>query len=221
MASNAPSVKNDHLELYAASLVMNTYLKILLFCAVLGLIGSLALSVWIFAWAKRQKPLVVRIDEVGRATVVDYSAFKYSPAPPEIRYFLAQFVQMHFGRMLGSVEERFGRSLFFVDAKLSQALIEEERKSHSIATFVREGTEEIDIEIKNIALQDLQARPMKANVDFEKVYFARGERREVRRERYAGYFEFVVQENVPNDFVLINPLGLTVTYFRTDPAFRQ
>lgn len=62
---------------------------------------------------------------------------------------------------------------------------------------------------------------MKASVDFEKVFLARGERREIRRERYAGYFEFIVQENIPNHFVLVNPLGLTVTYFRVDAAFKQ
>ena len=45
-------------------------------------------------------------------------------------------------------------------------------------------------------------------MDFEKVFMQRGERRELRRERYAGYFEFVVQEHVPNNFVLVNPAWL-------------
>ena len=86
---------------------------------------------------------------------------------------------------------------------------------------MREAAEEIDIEIRNIALQDLRSNPMKAAVDFEKVHFARGERTELRRERYTGSFEFVLQDKVPPSFVLVNPLKLTVTYFRVDEAFKQ
>jgi type IV secretory pathway TrbF-like protein len=209
--------RRQYLEQYGSTLVMNTYLKVALFVVSVALVGMLVLSFLIFSWAKNQKPLVVRIDDVGRPAV----NFAYTPEAPELRFFLAQFVQLHFSRILGSVEERFGKSLFFLDAKLSQAVIEEERKSQSVAKFVREGTEEVDVEIKNIALQDLRSKPMKASVDFEKVFYSRGEKTELRRERFAGYFEFVVQERVPNIFVLVNPLGLTMTYFRVDAAFSK
>lgn len=220
MRKNIDEPRSPYLEHWGSTLVMNTYLKIALFAVSLSLIGMLGLTFRMFSWAKEQKPLIVRIDDVGRATPINYSNFAYSPEAPELRYFLAQFVQLHFSRILGSVEERFAKSLYFLDAKLAQAVIEDERKSQAIAKFVREGDDEVDVEIKNIALQDLKSSPMKASVDFEKVFLARGERREVRRERYAGYFEFVIHDKVPNDFVLVNPLGLTVTYFRVDAAFK-
>jgi type IV secretory pathway TrbF-like protein len=212
--------RQRYLERWGSTVVMNTYLKVALFASSVALIGMLGLTFVIFSWAKNQKPLVVRIDEVGRATAVNYASFAYSPEAPELRYFLAQFVQLHYSRILGSVEERFSKSLFFVDAKLSQSVIEEERKTQSLAKFVREGSEEVDIEIKNISLQDLRSNPKRATVDFEKVIYARGERRELRRVRFAGYFEFVIQESVPNNVVLVNPLGITLTYFRADEAFK-
>ncbi len=221
MEPNANDPRRRYLEQYGGTLVMNSYLKVALFAVSMALLGTIGLSFSMFSWARNQKPLIVRIDEVGRATPVNYSAFDYSPQPAELRYFLAQFIQLHFSRLLGSAEDRFSKSLYFLDAKLSQALIDEERKNHSIGTFVREGAEEIDIEIRNIALQDLRSNPMKASVDFEKVYFARGERAELRRERYTGNFEFVLQDTVPTSFVLVNPLKLTVTYFRVDAAFKQ
>jgi type IV secretory pathway component VirB8 len=31
---------------------------------------------------------------------------------------------------------------------------------------------------------------------------------------------FVLRDQVPNAMVLVNPLGLTITYFRVDQAFR-
>ena len=220
MEKNSSNAKQAYLEQFGDVLVTNSYLRIGLIAISLALIGMLVLVFTIFAWAKTQKPMVIRIDEVGRATALNYDGFAYKPDAPELRYFLAQFVQLHYGRMVASAQERFGRSLFYLNADLSRAVIEEERKNSTLAQFVREGSEEIDIDIKNIALQDLRARPMKASVDFEKVYYPRGERRELRRERYAGSFEFVIQDNVPNSFVLINPLGITITYFRVDAAFK-
>ena len=212
--------KRAYLEQYGGALVTNTYLRVALFAVSVALLGTLALAFAMFSWTKTQKPLVIRIDEIGRATAVNYAGFAYAPEAPELRYFLAQFVQLHYARLLGSDEERFGRSLFYLDATLARAVIEDERKNPQLAQFVRESSEEIDIDIKNIVLQDLRARPMKASVDFDKVFYPRGERRELRRERYAGYFEFVIQDKIPNAFVLVNPLGITITYFRVDAAFK-
>jgi type IV secretory pathway component VirB8 len=151
---------------------------------------------------------------------VNYAGYAYTPEAPELRYFLAQFVQLHYARLVGSVEERFSRSLYYLDASMARSIVEEERTGQKIAQFSRDSSEEIDVEIKNIVLQDVRVKPMKASVDFEKIIYPRGERRELRRERYSGYFEFVVQEHIPNAFVLVNPLGLTITYFRVDAAFR-
>lgn len=220
MEKSINDARRLYLEQYGGALVTNNYLRVALFCVSVALIGALALSFSVAVWAKNQKPLIIRIDEVGRATAINYHGVPFSPEAPELRYFLAQFVAFHYARLIGSVEERFAKSLFYLDAKLSHAVIEEERRSQSLAKFVQEGAEETDIEIKNIALQDLRARPMKASVDFEKVFYTRGDRREVRRERYAGYFEFIVQQNIPPGFVLVNPLGLTITYFRVDAAFK-
>jgi len=220
MEKNINEARRLYLEQYGGTLVANTYLRVALFLVSLGLLGTLLLAFQVFSWAKNQKPMVVRIDPIGRATAVDYTSFSHKPEALELRYFLARFVQLHYSRLLASVERNFAESLFFMDQRLSNAVMEEERKSHGIAVFLKETGDEIDVEIKNIALQDTKSTPMKGTVDFERIYFTRGERRELRRERYAGYFEFVVQEKVPNSFGLVNPLGLTVTYFRADAAFK-
>ena len=151
---------------------------------------------------------------------MNYSEFAYHPEAPEIRYFLGQFVQLHYGRVLATLEERYTKSLYFLDTKLAQAIFEDERRNQTLVKFARESVEEIEIVVQNIGLQDLRSAPMKANVDFEKVFYSRSDHQELRRERYAGYFEFIVRENVPNAYVLVNPLGLTITYFHADAAFR-
>ena len=212
--------KRAYLEQYGDALVTNNYLRLALVALSLCLLAAFGLCFAVFSWAKTQKPLVVRIDEIGRATAVNYTGFAYAPEAPELRYFLGQFVQLHYARLVGEAEEHFSRSLFYLDATLARAVIEDERKNKGLAKFAHDGSDEIDIDVKNIVLQDLRAKPMKASVDFDKIFYRRGDRVESRRERYTGYFEFVIQEHVPNTFVLTNPLGITITYFRLDAAFK-
>ena len=45
------------------------------------------------------KPLVIRISDVGRAEAVHLDSFSYQPQEAEIRYFLIDFVQLHYSRM--------------------------------------------------------------------------------------------------------------------------
>src|SRR6185312_5233984 len=91
------NAKRQFVELYGSALVMNTYLKIALLLVSLVALGLLALNFHAVAKYAQVKPLVIRIDEVGRAEAVQYDAATYQPHPPEMRYFLTQFVVKHFG----------------------------------------------------------------------------------------------------------------------------
>ena len=70
-----------------------------------------------------------------------------------------------------------------------------------------------------ILLSVKSLRAMGATVDFEKVYYNPGDAIETKRERYTAHFVFVVKERVANAMIPVNPLGLTITYFREDQAF--
>ena len=57
-------------------------------------------------------------------------------------------------------------------------------------------------------------------MDFEKVYIRLGNRQERERETFVAQFTFVLRDQIPNAVIPVNPLGLTITYFRVDQAFR-
>src|SRR5256885_1074405 len=111
-----------YLEQYGTTLVTNNYLRIALFAVSIALVAMTGMTCAVYAWAKNQKPLIVRITDVGRVEALAYSSFGYTPQDVELRYFLAQFTVLHFSRMSATVQERFGKSLYFLDRKLSQAL---------------------------------------------------------------------------------------------------
>src|SRR5262249_51397017 len=84
-----------YVEQFGSVMVMNTYLKLALAAMSLVALALVYLNVRTNQTLQGFRPLVVRIDEVGRATAISYSAAEYRPQAPEIRYFLIQFVTDH------------------------------------------------------------------------------------------------------------------------------
>ncbi len=215
-----PGAGRRYLEHYGSAVVMNRYLRIAVLCLTLVSMGLLLLNLKTFQTFRNFKPLVIRINEVGRAEAVAYDSMSYEPRDAELKYFLIQFVTKYYGRMRATVRENFARSLYFLDGRLADATIEANKKNKTIETFFAGQGEEIEIQVKNVSIEDLRQSPYKATVDFDKVYYTMADRIESKREKYVANFIFVVRERVPNAWIPVNPLGLTITYFREDQAFQ-
>jgi type IV secretion system protein VirB5 len=212
--------KRQFTELYGSLAVMNTYLKIAV-VALCGVCLALVALNWrtVSTLGTPKPPLVIRINDVGRAEAVKYSALEYHPQEAELKYFLADFVERHYGRLRATWRESYARSLYFLDGRLADSLIESNKKAR-VAEGVLLGTDdEIEVTVKSVALEDLRTSPYRATVDFEKAYFA-PDHSVRKREKYIANFVFVIREQVPNALIPVNPLGLTITYFREDQAFR-
>src|SRR5207248_5686539 len=82
--------QRQYVELFGSSLVLNTYLKIALLCVSVLAVGLLVLNFRTQATYAHVKPLVIRIDDVGRAQAVQYDTVTYRPQgqAPELKYFL-------------------------------------------------------------------------------------------------------------------------------------
>ena len=215
------NAKRQFVELYGSSLVMNTYLKIALLLMSLLALGLLALNFRTQAKYANVKPLVVRIDDVGRAEAVQYDASAYRPQAPELRYFLTQFVVKHFSRIRATVQRDYADSLFFLSPPLADATIAQNDQSRALETFLTNpSADETDIAVQNVSLGELSKPPYKASVTFQKLLYAPGTRAERAHETYVAEVDFVMRDHVPNEFVRVNPLGLQITYFRVDQAFQ-
>ena len=213
------AAKRYYIEQFGAALVSNSYLKIAVLCLTVVSMALVTLNLWTSRALHQLKPLVIRIDDVGRAQAVTYDSFQYQPREAEIRYFLMDFVQRHYSRVRATVRENYARSLYYLDGRLADATIEENKKNKAMEAFLAAQGDEIEVNVRNVAIEDLRNSPYKATVEFEKVFYTAIEHRETKRERYLGHFVFVVKDRVPNALIPINPLGLTIIYFREDQAF--
>jgi len=216
------SAKRQFVELYGSALVMNTYLKIALALVSLVALGLVGLNFHTASRFANLKPLVIRIDEVGRAEAVQYDATTYQPQAPELRYFLTQFVVKHFSRIRSTVQREYPDSLFFLDPAMADATIAQNDQSRTIEQFMTNpSSDEIDVLVQNVSLSELAKPPYKASVTFQKVYYSPGTRTERQRETYVAQVDFGLRDRVPNEFVRVNPLGLQIGYFRVDQAFEE
>ena len=217
---NLDNAKRQFVELYGAPLLLNRYLKIALAVTLLFAAGLLVLNFRTQARYAHMKPLVIRINDVGRAEAVDYDAVTYRPQTPELRYFLTRFVVTHFSRLRASVQRDYPDSLFFLAPALAAATIAANDHTRELELFLTNpSADDVDVTVKNVTLTELATQPYRAAVDFEKSYYGPGTRQERKRETYVAQVEFALRDAVPNAFIRVNPLGLQITNFRVDQAF--
>jgi type IV secretion system protein VirB5 len=211
--------RRRYVEQYGSTQVMNTYLKLALLCLSVGTVGLIGLTLRIQRAAEHVKPLVIRIDDVGRATAVTEASLTYTPQAPELKYFLIQFVTAHYSRLRATVRQQYAESLYFLDGRLADATIDANKKAGTIERFLTGSSDDIDVHVKNVTLEDLRQAPYRATIEFDKVYLSPATRTELKRDSYVAHVVFVLKDQVDNARIPINPLGLTITYFREDQAF--
>jgi type IV secretory pathway TrbF-like protein len=209
-----------YLEQYGDPIVMNTYLKvtILVLAAV-----SFVLAGLVFKSQRAladMHPMIVRINDVGRAEAIDYRNFQYRPQEAENKYYLSRWAELYFSRNRFTIERDQTNALYFLNGDVQRAVIDQERKDNIIQTYIKEGLlPYVDVEIKSVVLDDLRQSPYSARIEFEKVFTNPADHSEIKRERWTASVTYVFRENVKNNELAVNPLGLTIVRFRADQAF--
>ena len=210
-----------YLEQYGDPLVMNTYLEGDDSCARRRLYQRWRRSPTRARQAlANMHPMIVRINDVGHAEAIDYRNFQYRPQEAENKYYLTRWAELYFSRNRFTIERDQTQSLYFLNSDVQRAVIDQERKDNSIQNYVKDSSlPYVDVEIKNVILDDLRQSPYSARIEFEKVYTNPADHTELKRERWTASVTYVFRENVKNNELAVNPLGLTIVRFRADQAF--
>jgi type IV secretory pathway TrbF-like protein len=219
-SSDITRAAERYLEQYGDPLVMNTWLKVTIL--VLAIV-CIALAVLLFRGQMALAsvhPLIVRINDVGRAEAIDYRNFQYRPQEAENKYYLTRWAELHFSRNRFTIERDQTNSLYFLNGDVQRAVIDQERKDNIIASYAKDSSLPfVDVEVKNVILDDLRQSPYSARIEFEKIFANPSDHTELRREQWTASVTYVFRETVKNNELAVNPLGLTIVRFRADQAF--
>jgi type IV secretory pathway TrbF-like protein len=212
--------KHLYLEKYGDAVVTNNYLKIFGALLCLAVLGLIVLNLRTIRTFQSFRPLVIRIDDLGRAQAVDYKSLEYHPGDREAKYFLSQFCSLYYRRNRYTIHDDFTKALYFLDGKVANDIMGQYKKDDTINTFLTNpSSPAVDIDVEKVALQPTQAPPYRASVDFYRVEYAPADHSVLKKTLYTANFIFLFKEDVPNELIPINPLGLTITDFRQDQAF--
>ena len=206
----------EYAEIWGEAVQANRKLRtILIFLA-----ASIVLGVFVLlrlAGTEPPRPIVVRVDEVGRAEALAYEAAtaQADPLDPTTKYFLNRFVDDFHSRRRATVEEHWTRSLRFLSTELANAAFQ--RDGGEVAATAA-GTAETEAQVENVVLRIHPAPepPHGATADFDLVRLT-GER-EVGRERWSAALRFEFLESIPPELVVHNPMGLLITFLQSDRA---
>lgn len=209
-----------YLEQYGEPMVMNSYLKLALLALTFVCLTLGALTFKSQKALANMKPMVIRINEVGRAEAIDYRNYQYKPQEAENKYYLARWATLYFQRNRYSIEQDQTASLYFLNSDVQRTVIQQEQQEKTISIFQHDTTlPYVDIDVKSIVLEDLQKSPYSARIEFEKVYTNPGDHSVLKRERWIATVTYVFADTVQNEALSVNPLGLTIVRYRADQAF--
>lgn len=210
------------LELYAEPIVTNTYLKVAILVLAFISCGLLFLTYRAQEAALHVKPLILSITDMGRGQVLPYSDFRTIPVERVSKYYLARWASLYYGRNHATLQRDFSESLSFFSGTLQSSTLDRVRKAKTLETFLLDpGAPNIAIEIKAVVLEDLRQSPYRAHVEFDKVFLSPADQQEQRRERWTANVVYGFRDDVPNEMLLTNPLGLVISYCREDQAFEK
>ena len=216
MKPNKKDSGREFVEIWGETVNSNRHLRLLTGGLAFGLVALLVIVIRV-VWEPPPKPIVIRVDDVGRAEALAYEAVeaKADPLDPTTKYFLNRFIHDFYSRRTATVHENWTRSLRFLTSDLANAAFRSESDQIALVSggFAREESQ-----VSNVVLRIHAApeAPHSATADFDLVRTVR--EKEVERQRWAISLKFIFVPNIPPELVVTNPMGLMITYLQADRA---
>ena len=206
----------EYAEIWGEAIHANRHLRVISVGLGIGLLLVIVVVIRIVS-VEPPRPIVVRVDEVGRAEAVAYEAMEAQadPLDPTTKYFLNRFIHDFYSRRRATVQENWSRSLRFLSTELANASFRAE--SRNIALLAA-GAARDEVQVDRVVLR-IQANPREphsATADFDLVRMAMAN--EVGRERWSLSLQFLFLEEIPPDLIVHNPMGIVITYLQGDRA---
>ena len=206
----------EYAEIWGEAIHSNRHLRLI--SVGLGLVALLlVIVIFRIVSVESPRPIVVRVDEIGRAEAVAYKAMEAQadPLDPTTKYFLNRFIHDFYSRRRATVQEHWSRSLRFLTTELANASFRAESRN---VALLAAGAARDELQVERVVLR-IQANPQEphsATADFDLVRLVA--QNEVSRERWSLSLQFLFLDKIPPDLIVFNPMGLVISYLQSDRA---
>ena len=214
-----PEIKDagaEYAEIWGEAIHTNRHLRVISVGLAIGVLLLIVVVIRIVS-VEPPRPIVVRVDEVGRAEAVAYEAMEAQadPLDPTTKYFLNRFIHDFYSRRRATVAENWSRSLRFLSTELANASFRAE--SQNVALLAAGGArDELQVARVILRIQPNPQQPHSATADFDLVRMEMAN--EVSRERWTLSLQFLFLQHIPPELIVFNPMGIVITYLQGDRA---
>lgn len=200
--------RGDFPEVWGEEVQRSRSYRLVVLLQTVGLI-VLLMVLWSVAQRPYPPPVVVRVDDVGRAEAVEYIPEDIDPAGPEVAYFLNEFIVGQYGRRRAVIQERWEDSLWFTSAEVSAQL--EAEYGEGVSAFIAGATGLGEVFVENVRIRVLPnpEAPHAAQMSFDRV--ERVGARTLREEPWSVNLQFGYTP-VTEELERRNPIGLVITF---------
>jgi type IV secretion system protein VirB5 len=169
----------------------------------------------------------IRIDEMGKATAIQYSDLAYSPREGEVRTYLTDWANYRYTINRETISKKYPMNYYFLSTQLANQYMADDNAAHLVSQVLGNQIEQSDVEIDGVTITSMSQETVKdapiargtALINITKIYSPRNSR-QARKERWTlsvTYYLNPAQVSLAAQtfpqFETINPLGLTITEF--------
>ncbi len=169
----------------------------------------------------------IRIDEMGRATAIEYNDLNYSPREGEIRTYLTDWANYRYTINRETIAKKYPLNYYFLSQPLATQLMGEDNANHLISQVLGGQMEQSEVEVQGVPITSMAEEIVAgaklargtALVNLDKLYSPRYSR-QARTEHWVLSVTYYLNPKQVSDqakvfpqFETINPLGLTITEF--------
>ena len=216
MAQTEQDSGKTYADMWGEAVHSNRHLRVLS----MGLAGLVLLLVVIIirlSSVELPKPIVVRVDEVGRAEALAYDTVEAQadPLDPTTKYFLNRWIDDYYSRRRATVETAWPRSLRFLTTTLANEAFRVEGENVAMLA-AGAARDELQVERVTLRIQANPEAPPRRGGGLRPG--APGERRGSEPRPLDAVTPIHVLETVDPELMIVNPMGILITYMRGDRA---
>ena len=197
MSQSEQDSGKTYADMWGEAVHSNRHLRVLS----MGLAGLVLLLVVIIirlSSVELPKPIVVRVDEVGRAEALAYDTVEAQadPLDPTTKYFLNRWIDDYYSRRGATVETAWPRSLRFLTTTLANEAFRLEGENVAMLA-AGAARDELQVERVTLRIQANPEPPHGAAADFDLVRLVNGA--EVSRDRWTLSLQFTfLERSIPS-----------------------
>ncbi len=103
----------------------------------------------------------ILIDEMGKATAIQYSALAYTPREGEVRTYLTDWANYRYTINRETISKKYPMNYYFLSTQLANQYMGEDNAAHLVSQVLANQVEQSDVEVDGVTITAMSQEMVK------------------------------------------------------------